>query len=62
MPTQVFSPAGMVSNDAYRHVAVATGTRQVQVAGQVARGTGDTAVAPGDLAGQVAQALRRRRR
>ncbi|SDT08071.1 Enamine deaminase RidA, house cleaning of reactive enamine intermediates, YjgF/YER057c/UK114 family [Brevibacterium sandarakinum] len=38
----------------YHHVAIATGTRQVHVAGQIGRDSSN----PGDLAGQVAQALR----
>ncbi|WP_432524748.1 Rid family hydrolase [Kineococcus sp. SYSU DK006] len=39
-------------------LAVATGSRQVHVAGQVARDGRGRALAPGDLAGQVAHALR----
>nr|WP_202387767.1 Rid family hydrolase [Nocardioides flavescens] len=42
----------------YHHVAVATGSRHVHVAGQIARTADGEQVAPGDLAGQVAQALR----
>lgn len=38
----------------YHHVAIASGTRQVHVAGQIGRDASN----PGDLAGQVAQALR----
>lgn len=42
----------------YHHVAIGTGTRQVHVAGQIARDSQANPVAPGDLTGQVAQALR----
>ncbi|MFC8046267.1 RidA family protein [Nocardia sp. NPDC057353] len=42
----------------YHHVAVGTGSRHVHVSGQIARSADGTPVAPGDLAGQVAQALR----
>ncbi|MFC4128250.1 Rid family hydrolase [Nocardia rhizosphaerae] len=41
-----------------RYVAVGTGAVHVHVSGQIARHSDGTAVAPGDLAGQVAQALR----
>ncbi|SFO17221.1 RidA family protein [Actinomadura madurae] len=58
MAVHRFSPAGLLQPVPYHHVAVATGLRQVHVSGQVAR-LGDGAhVAPDDLAGQVAQALR----
>lgn len=52
------SPTGMTQSVQYHHVAVATGTRHVHIAGQIARLSDGTPVAPGDLAGQVAQALR----
>lgn len=39
-------------------MAVGTGSKHVHVSGQVARRADGTPVAPGDLAGQVAQALR----
>jgi enamine deaminase RidA (YjgF/YER057c/UK114 family) len=42
----------------YHHVAVGTGSRHVHVSGQIARLADGTPVAPGDLAGQVEQALR----
>ena len=41
----------------YHHVAVGTGTKHVHVSGQIARLADGTAVAPGDLAGQVAPGL-----
>lgn len=47
----------MVQQTPYHHVAVANGTTHVHVAGQVGQ-RGDEPVAVGDLAAQVAQALR----
>lgn len=58
MPVTLLNPEGLMKPDAYRQVAIATGTRQVHVAGQVAYDTEGQLVAPGDLAGQVAQAYR----
>ena len=58
MPVQRFTPEGLMQPTPYHHVAVATGTRHVHVSGQIARRADATPVAPGDLAGQVAQALR----
>lgn len=58
MAVQFFTPEGMTQGGPYHHVAVATGTRQVHIAGQVARLSDGTPVAPGDLAGQLSQALR----
>ncbi|MGW8811695.1 RidA family protein [Gordonia terrae] len=52
------TPKGMTQPTPYHHVAVGTGTRHVHVSGQIARTADETPVAPGDLAGQVAQALR----
>jgi enamine deaminase RidA (YjgF/YER057c/UK114 family) len=58
MTVHLFSPEGMTQPTPYAHVAVGTGTRHVHVAGQIARDADGHPVAPGDLAGQVAQALR----
>lgn len=58
MTVQYFTPEGMTQPAPYHHVAVGTGTRHVHVAGQIARLSDGTPVAQGDLAGQVAQALR----
>ncbi|MFE6389578.1 RidA family protein [Nocardiopsis dassonvillei] len=58
MAVQRFTPEGMMQPTPYHHVAVGTGTRHVHVSGQIARRADATPVAPGDLAGQVAQALR----
>jgi enamine deaminase RidA (YjgF/YER057c/UK114 family) len=52
------TPAGLMAPTPYAHVAVATGSRHVFVAGQVARTAEGEPLAPGDLAGQVAAALR----
>ncbi|MGJ0119887.1 RidA family protein [Williamsia sp. MIQD14] len=52
------SPDGMTHPVPYHHVAMATGTRHIHVAGQIARLADGSPVAPGDLADQVAQALR----
>jgi enamine deaminase RidA (YjgF/YER057c/UK114 family) len=58
MAVQHFTPDGMVQPTPYHHVAVGTGTKHVHVSGQIARQADGTPVAPGDLSGQVAQALR----
>lgn len=58
MPVTLMNPAGLMKSEIYPQVAVATGTRQVYVAGQVAYDPEGRLVAPGDLAGQVAQAYR----
>ncbi|MEU6925978.1 MULTISPECIES: RidA family protein [unclassified Streptomyces] len=58
MTVQHFTPEGMLQPVPYHHVAVGTGSKHVHVSGQVARRADGTPVAPGDLAGQVAQALR----
>jgi enamine deaminase RidA (YjgF/YER057c/UK114 family) len=56
MTVQLLTPEGLSPHVPYHHVAVGTGTRHVHVAGQVA-GAGPGAVR-GDLASQVASALR----
>ncbi|MFW6773468.1 RidA family protein [Nocardioides sp. CPCC 205120] len=58
MSVRLSSPASLMQPVPYHHVAVATGTRQVHVSGQIARDADGTPLAPGDLAGQVAAALR----
>ncbi|MBS9372215.1 RidA family protein [Rhodococcus sp. B50] len=57
MPVTLFSPADMLPNAPYHHVALATGTRQVHIAGQVAHMPDGSSI-PADLAGQVSQTLR----
>ena len=58
MPVTLINPDGLMKPDVYRQVAIATGTRQVHIAGQVAYDAEGKLVARGDLAGQVAQAYR----
>jgi len=60
MAVTLINPEGLATppGDAYRHVAIATGTRHVHVAGQIARDADGNPVATGDLAGQVEQAYR----
>lgn len=53
-----FTPEGMMTPTPYAHVAVGTGTRHVHVSGQIARQADGSPVARGDLAGQVAHAVR----
>ena len=58
MSVDLLTPEGMFQPVPYHHVSVATGTRHVDVAGQIARDELGRGVAPGDLAGQLAHALR----
>ncbi len=58
MAVSLINPDGHVQVPLYHHVAVATGSRQVHIAGQVAWDADGNLVAPGDLAGQVAQVYR----
>ncbi|SDU73480.1 RidA family protein [Jiangella alkaliphila] len=58
MTVQVLTPDGMFQPVPYHHVSVGTGSRQVHVAGQIARDGDGSPVATGDFAGQLAQALR----
>ncbi|UFN44700.1 RidA family protein [Nocardioides okcheonensis] len=57
MTARLTSPDGMLQHAPYHHVAVATGSTHVHVAGQVGQ-VGNEPVAADDLAAQVAQALR----
>jgi len=57
MPIDMFNPEGLPQPDAYRQVAVATGTRHVFISGQIARLADGTRVGAGDLAAQTEQAL-----
>jgi enamine deaminase RidA (YjgF/YER057c/UK114 family) len=57
MTADLISPQGMLEQAPYHHVATATGTTHVHVAGQVGQ-VGNEPVAARDLAAQVAQALR----
>ncbi|TCP41236.1 enamine deaminase RidA (YjgF/YER057c/UK114 family) [Tamaricihabitans halophyticus] len=58
MPVHTFTPEGMFQPVPYHHVSVATGSRYVNIAGQIARDENANRLAPGDLAGQLAHALR----
>jgi enamine deaminase RidA (YjgF/YER057c/UK114 family) len=60
MAVTLLNPEGLPKPpaDVYRHVAIATGTRHVHIAGQIARDADGNRVATGDLAGQVEQAYR----
>lgn len=58
MTVQLLSPEGMTRGVPYHHVAVATGSRQVHVAGQIDRDVNGAPTAGNSLSGQVAQALR----
>ena len=58
MPIQLMNPDGLPKPDVYRQVAVATGSRLVFIAGQVARDADGSPVGGGDLAAQVDQAMR----
>ncbi|MHA7210114.1 RidA family protein [Arthrobacter sp. MDT1-65] len=58
MPVTLINPDDHVAVPLYHHVAVATGSRQVHIAGQVAWDHEGHLVAPGDLTGQVVQVYR----
>jgi enamine deaminase RidA (YjgF/YER057c/UK114 family) len=58
MPVDVLNPDGLPKPDVYRQVAIATGSRMVFLAGQVARDADGAPVGAGDLAAQVEQAFR----
>ncbi|WP_338673779.1 RidA family protein [Streptomyces sp. SCSIO 30461] len=55
MPITLVDPSGLPKIDAYRQVAIATGSRLVFIAGQVAWDTEGATVGEGDLAAQVEQ-------
>ena len=58
MAVRLLTPEGMFQPVPYHHVSIGTGSRQVHVAGQIARDADANHIATDDLAGQVAQALR----
>lgn len=58
MTVSLINPDGHIKIPLYHHVAVATGAKQVHIAGQVAWDADGNLVAPGDLAGQVTQVYR----
>ncbi|MER8187229.1 RidA family protein [Kitasatospora sp. NPDC094015] len=55
MPITLMNPDGLPKIDAYRQVSVATGSKLVFVAGQVAWDEDGVTVGEGDLAAQVEQ-------
>ena len=55
MPITLANPEGMPKVDIYRQVSVATGSKLVFIAGQVAWGADGRTVGEGDLAAQVEQ-------
>ncbi|RYG64173.1 RidA family protein [bacterium] len=60
MPVTLLNPDGLTDTDGFRYkqVAIATGSRQIYIAGQIATDADGQLVAPGDLTGQVVQAYR----
>jgi enamine deaminase RidA (YjgF/YER057c/UK114 family) len=57
MTLELIDPVDLPTPQSYTHVVVATGTRMVFVAGQVAEDGDGGLVAAGDLAGQARQAF-----
>jgi enamine deaminase RidA (YjgF/YER057c/UK114 family) len=57
MSVEMINPSGLFQSEHYAHVAVATGTRTVYLAGQVAYDEHQRIVGVGDLAAQVEQAM-----
>ncbi|WP_435243375.1 RidA family protein [Streptomyces cucumeris] len=55
MAITLLNPEGLPKIDAYRQVAIATGSRLVFIAGQVAWDTDGVTVGEGDLAAQIEQ-------
>ena len=56
MPVELLNPEGLPKPEVYRQVAVASGSRLVFLAGQVARDADGEPVGAGDLAAQTEQA------
>ena len=57
MPLERVNPRGLAAPDTYSHVVVASGSKLVFVAGQVAEDERGNLVGPGDLAVQARQAF-----
>ncbi|MER5895442.1 RidA family protein [Streptomyces sp. NPDC001876] len=55
MAITLVNPGGLPEVDAYRQVSIATGSKLVFIAGQVAWDADGVTVGPGDLAAQVEQ-------
>lgn len=58
MPRQLLNPAGLHPAPGFSHVTVATGSKLVYFAGQVALDQGFGIVGPGDLRAQTVAAMR----
>lgn len=58
MPITLLDAPGLPKPETHHHVSVATGSRQVNVAGQVATDANGAMVGKGDLAAQIDQAFR----
>ena len=58
MPITLINPGGLPEVGVYRQVAIATGSRMVFIAGQVARDADGGRIGEGDLAAQVEQCYR----
>ncbi|MFC6011094.1 RidA family protein [Nocardia lasii] len=56
MTVELVNPAGLPAPEVYRQLSIATGTRLVFLAGQVARDADGNPVGAGDFAAQVEQA------
>ncbi|GIE34873.1 enamine deaminase RidA [Actinoplanes italicus] len=56
MAVELINPDGLPKPDVYRQMSIATGSRLVFLAGQVARDADGNPVGAGDLAAQVEQA------
>jgi enamine deaminase RidA (YjgF/YER057c/UK114 family) len=56
MAVQLINPEGLPKPDVYRQLSIATGSKLVFLAGQVARDANGRPVGEGDLAAQVEQA------
>jgi enamine deaminase RidA (YjgF/YER057c/UK114 family) len=56
MAVELINPDGLPKPDVYRQMSIATGSRLVFLAGQVARDADGEPVGPGDLAAQTEQA------
>jgi enamine deaminase RidA (YjgF/YER057c/UK114 family) len=55
MAVTLVNPAGLPQVDMYRQVSIATGSKLVFIAGQVARDAAGNRIGEGDLAAQTAQ-------
>lgn len=56
MAIELINPDGLPKPDVYRQLSIATGSKLVFLAGQVARDADGNRVGPGDFAAQVEQA------